>query len=72
MIRAIVFVTLSCAVVSFAPPRASAQSPNPASIAPGSSGAGLAPATPAAPSPQPRAQSPIRHPEAILYKRRRA
>jgi hypothetical protein len=33
-------------------PSANAQSPNPASIAP--SGSGLAPATPAAPSPQPR------------------
>jgi hypothetical protein len=52
------FVTLSCAVVSFAPSHASAQSPNPASIAPGSSGAGLAPATPAAPSPQPPERSP--------------
>ena len=72
MIRVVVFVTLACAGTVFAPSHASAQSPNPASIAPGSSGAGLAPATPAAPSPQPRSGVPIRHLEAILYKRRRA
>jgi hypothetical protein len=37
---------------------ANAQSPNPALIAPGSSGAGLAPPTPSAPSPQPRSSAP--------------
>ena len=36
MIRVVVFVTLACAVTVFAPSHASAQSPNPASIAPGS------------------------------------
>jgi hypothetical protein len=54
MSRAAFFAALACAIAVFPASYANAQSPNPATIAPGSSGAGLAPATPAAPSPQPR------------------
>ena len=55
MIRAGLFV-VACAFAALSP--ASAQSPNPATIAPGASGRGLAPATPAAPSPSPRSAIP--------------
>ena len=58
MSRAAFFAALACAIAVLPASYANAQSPNPATIAPGSSGAGLAPATPAAPSPQPRSTIP--------------
>jgi hypothetical protein len=49
-----VFLMLAGTIATLPLSYANAQSPNPASIAPGPSGAGLAPPTPSAPSPQPR------------------
>jgi hypothetical protein len=53
-----VFLMLAGGIAVLFLPYANAQSPNPALIAPGSSGAGLAPPTPSAPSPQPRSSAP--------------